>query len=237
MAKTEEAKLSSKQVVIEDALLLVENVWERDVYKDKDTGAEGKPKYQVVVGFNPDTVFGEGTIEDHLADVIAESYGNDVAEEFMIGGFDYSKRRQDRITPFRDGTAIANDAKKEGKDREASRGLAVLAATSIFNKDGVEGPGGMRVLDMDLTELTGLDKAKVYAGCRVNIQCTFKAYKDYPRKGDRAVTCYLTAVQKIADGEPLRKSGGEGGATQLMFKAVGGTGGAAATGERRRRAG
>ena len=60
--------------MLPEALVLVESLLERDVYKDKDTGAEGKPKYKVVLAFDPAQVIGDGTIEDKMADAVAAAH-------------------------------------------------------------------------------------------------------------------------------------------------------------------
>ena len=101
-------KTKNEVFVLPEARVLVVNLLERDVYKDKDTGAEGKPKYKVVVAFDPASVTGEGTIEDDMADAIAAAYGDQTADEWLA-----SPRRADRISPLKDGNEIA-------KEREAA---------------------------------------------------------------------------------------------------------------------
>ena len=213
--------------LLPEGRLIVHALFERDIYTDKDTGAEGKPKYKVVLSFDPAQVTGEKTIEDDMADAIAASYGDTVADEWLA-----MPRRADRISPLKDGNEIAKDREAAGKESEATKGKLILSADSIYNKDGVEGPGGFPVYGPDCAPIGATQQGLVYPGCYVIATVTLHTYKDYPRKGDRGVKCYLSAVQKTRDGEKLITATDRAS----LFKPVAGAA-PAADGVRRRRAG
>jgi hypothetical protein len=210
--------------VLPEARVLVVNLLERDVYKDKDTGAEGKPKYKVVLAFERSQVTGEGTIEDKMADAIALSYGDATADEWLTN-------RADRISPLKDGNEIAKDREANGKDGSASKGMIILSADSIYNKDGQEGPGGSLIYGADNQKYSPALHGDLYAGMYGRAAVTLHAYKDYPRKGDRGVKCYLSQFQKTRDGPKLAAE------KSSLFAPVAGASAPAAEGVRRRRAG
>lgn len=219
-------KEPNKVFLLPEGRLIVHALFERDIYKDKDTGAEGKPKYKVVMAFDPAQVTGEGTIEDDMADAIAAAYGNAVADEWLEG------TRADRISPLKDGNEIAKEREANGKESEATKGKLILSADSIYNKDGAEGPGGFAVYGPDCSEIGAANQTQVYGGCYGIAAVTLHCYKDYPRKGDRGVKCYLSAFQKTRDGEKLTTTQDK----SSLFKPVAGAT-APAAGVRRRRAG
>lgn len=212
--------------LLPECRLLWHALLERDVYKDKDTGAEGKPKYGILMAAEPSAVTGEGTIEDKLADALAAAYGEDVADEFLK-----SPRPQDRISPLKNGDAWAKEKEAAGKDGSAAKGKVVFSADSIFNKDGVEGPGGFTIYGPDCSPITAANQEALFAGCYGIPAVTIHAYKDYPRKGDRGVKFYLSAFQVTRGGEKLQSASAD---KSNLFKPVGG---AAPSEGRRRRVG
>lgn len=228
---TTAAKTAAKVYLLPAGRLLVANVFERDIYKDGETGAEGKPKYKLVLGFNPKDVTGEGTIEDDMADALAAAYGDAVADEWLLG----EKTRPDRIRPMKDGDAIAAEREAKGKESN-TKGMLVISADTIWNKDGEEGPGGIDVYGPDTAPVTVLNKSEIYPGCFGIAAVTLSVYKDYPRKGDRGVKCYLKAFQKTADGTPFKATSNNAGLFKPVTPAAGAPGEAGA-GVRRRRPG
>lgn len=219
-----ETKPKNDIFLLPEAQVLWHALFERDVYKDKDTGAEGKPKYGILLAADPNTVTGEGTIEDKLADAIAAMYGEAVADEFLR-----SPRPQDRISPLKNGDAWAKEKEAAGKEGDAAKGKIVFSADSIYNKDGKEGPGGFTVYGPDCSAITAATQDAVYPGCYGILAVTLHTYKDYPRKGDRGVKFYMSAFQKTRDGEVLKSASSD---KSSLFKPVGG---AAAPSEGRRR--
>ena len=223
-------KPAAKTFLLPQGRVLVSALFERDIYKDKDTGAEGKPKYKIVLAFEPGDVEGQGTIEDDMADAIAEAYGDAVADEWM------DKTRADRIRPMKDGDVIARERAAAGKEGDANKGKLIISADSIWNKDGVEGPGGISVYGPDTKVIGAANQSEIYPGCFGIAAVTLSTYKDYPRKGDRGIKCYLKAFQKTADGTKLVTAADH----SSLFKPVTPAAGAPGTpeaGVRRRRPG
>jgi len=221
-----ETQPKTKVFLLPEAHVIVADLLERDIYKDPETGAEGKPKYKVVLAFDPKQVMGEGTIEDDMADAIAAAYGDQTADEWLL-----FPRRADRITPLKDGNEIAKDREARGKESAATKGKLVLSADSIYNKDNREGPGGFLVYGPDNQPYSPALHGDLYPGMYGRAAVTLRAYKDYPRKGDRGLKCYLTQFQKTRDGEPLKV------AQTSLFAPVAGASATAEGGTRRRRAG
>lgn len=212
--------------LLPEGRLIVHALFERDAYKEADRDVPAKPKYKVVLAFNPDQVVGDGTIEDKMADAIAAAYGDATADEWLA-----SPRRADRISPLKSGDEIAKEREAKGKESEATKGKIVLSADSVYNRDGLEGPGGFAVYGPDCAPITVANQSAIYAGCYGIAAVTLHAYKDYPRKSDRGVKCYLSAFQKTRDGEKLQSASAD---KSNLFKPVGG---AAPVEGRRRRAG
>jgi hypothetical protein len=207
-------KEKSKVFLLPEGLVLVANLGERDVYKNPEGGAEGKPKYKVVLAFDAAQVEGEGTIEDAMADAVAAAYGDAVAEEWL------DKTNVTRIRPQKDGDAVSREREEKGKDGAHTKGKLVISADSIYNKDGQEGPGGFSVYGPDTAPIAAMDiTGETYAGSYGIAAVTISTYKDYPRKGDRGVKLYLTAFQKTRNGPKLSSGGDNSG----LFKAVAGT--------------
>lgn len=217
-------KPKTETFVLPEARVLVVNLLERDVYKDKDTLAEGKPKYKVVLAFEPSQVTGEGTIEDKMADAIEAAYGGDTAQEWLDG-------RIDRISPLKDGNEIAKEREAEGKDGAANKGKIILSADSIYNKDGKPDAGGFLIYGADNTPYSQAKHGDLYSGMYGCAAVTLHAYKDYPRKGDRGVKCYLSQFQKTREGPKLQAE------KSSLFKPVAGATSAPSSEGRRRRAG
>ena len=224
-------KQKNEIFMMPEGRVIVANAFERDVYKDPDTGAEGKPKYKFVMAYDPAQVMGEGTIEDKMADAIASAYGDTVADEWLA-----NPRRADRISPLKDGNEIAKEREAKGKESEATKGKIVVSADSIYNKDGVEGPGGFAVYGPDCAPLSITNGAGIlFPGCYGIMAVTLHAYKDYPRKGDRGLKCYLAAFQ-VTRSDPSMKLSTASDKSSL-FKPVAGATAAPTEGVRRRRAG
>lgn len=167
-------------------------VFEMDVYTDPDTGKEGDPYYKVEVAFDPADVEGENTIEDALIEAAVDAWGDKAEDDFLDG-----KIR----TPFLDGDTLAERREEKGKEGDAYKGKLVARPNTKFNKDGVEGPGGIQVFDEEVKPVTIANRQVIYDGCKVQCGVTIHCYKD--NRGDKCQKFYLTAVQKVDDGERL----------------------------------
>lgn len=103
--------------------------------------------------------------------------------------------------PFESGTKLADKAKEKGKDREFSRGKAVLTARSKYQprlsiiQDG-------KVVDLEGDAITAHMK-QFYSGARVLFQVNFQAYDAVNDGAKDGVTAYLDMVLSTNKGKRL----------------------------------
>ena len=217
MAKDKEVK----RFTLPEGRLVNHALFIKDAYKSPQ-GGESTPKYKVELAFDPDQVEGEGTIEDELLEAAIQEWGPGAEKDFIDGGIGL---------PFIEGDRLAKNRKAAGKPGDAYEGKTVIRADTIYNKDGVDGPGGVQVFDEDVNEVSFMGKDKVYQGCYGAALVTISCYLD--NRGNRAMKFYLSAFQKSRDGERLVTPQNHAGA----FKPVGrqtATAGAEEEGSRRR---
>lgn len=201
--------------------LINSSLFEKDIYVDERTGKEGGPKYKIEVAFNPDDVQGEKTIEDMILDAACEVWGDAAEDEYLDG----------KIKFFIDGDIIAKGREDKGKQGDAYKGKLVLRADTMFNKDGVDGPGGIQVFAPDLSPIDFASQGEIYPGCMVQINISLDPYIS-SFGGFKAIKAYLNGVQKVGEGERLIAKKDMAGAFKPVGRAAG-----AATGGRRSRAG
>jgi len=185
-------------------------LFERDVYTP-ERGAPGKPKYQVELAFDPKQLEGEGTIEDKLLEAALEEWGDSkkTEDDFFDGRI--------RI-PFLNGDELARKRADKGKAGDAYKGKLIIRASTEFNKEGVQGPGGIQVWspEVEPIALELGNTGEIYQGCYGVAAVTIACGKD-PGKDDRYVKFYLSAFQKTRDGEKLST----GRDTSKLFEKVG----------------
>lgn len=206
-------------IVLPTGVLINESLWEKDAY-DGGNGKPGEPQYKIEVAFDPATVEGEGTVEDQILDAACREWG-DAAESLYLDG---------KIKFFLDGNDLAKGREEKGKTGDAYKGKLVLRASTKFNADGVDGPGGIAVYDEDVARIMPLDRAKIYPGCLVQIKVALKPNIS-SFTGGKQIKAYLEAVQRVGEGTRLVTPKNHAGA----FKPVGRAAGAAPA--RRSRAG
>ena len=164
----------------------------RDVYKDPETGAEGKPQYKGEIAFDPKDVTGENTIEDALIDAAVAAWGPDAEDKFINGKI---------ISPFIDGDTLAEKREENGKSGDAYKGKLVCRPNTTFNKHGQDAEGGIDVFDEEVKPITGVNQQEIYPGCYGIAGVTISCYKN--NRGEKALKFYLVAFQKTRDGEKL----------------------------------
>jgi len=120
------------------------------------------------------------------------------------------------IIPIKDGDEMAAKRKKDGKPGDAYAGKDVIRANTIYNKDGDDGDGGIQVLNVDVSPIGPANASEIYLGCLGIAAVTFGNYQDQAT-GNNAITLYLAAFQKTADGERLVTAKDYSG----LFKPVG----------------
>lgn len=178
-------KLSQQVINLPEGRLMNNSLFVKDVYTD-DKGNEGTPAYKVEMAIDRELVEGEGTIEDHILAMLAEEYGDEIYDEFDAGEI---------ITGLKDGDEYAKKRERNGKDGSAYKGKMIVRANTIFNKDGVDGPGGIQVYDEDVEDVLPTNSNVIFNGCYGIAAVTVKPYVDQ-KTGYRAATFYLSAFQK-----------------------------------------
>jgi hypothetical protein len=234
-------KEAAKVYMLPEGRLINSSLFERDAYQGA-TGAPGKPMYKIELRFDPAQVTGpgeidpatgqpKGTIEDNLADELAKRFGDAAADAWLND----AARTGLYINPLLIGDRLAANREAKGKAGDAYKGGIVIRASSGFNKDGVEGPGGLSVYGPDTSPITALEQTLIYPGCFGIAAVTISAYGPTDgSRGDKGVKFYLKAFQKTKDGPKLVT----GADHSSLFKPVGDAGTAANdTGVRRRRVG
>jgi hypothetical protein len=178
------------------------NLDEARAVKNKAGKASGDPKFSVNLEFDADST--------DLADLKAEAVK---VARAKWPGVDVKTLK----FPFTSGTTLADKAKDKGKDREFSRGKAVLTARSKYQPRLSTVKGGAAV------DIDGDDKSLVkklfYSGCQVLAQVNFQAYDAVNEDGKDGVTAYINMVMSLNKG--TRLTGGASAAE--VFKSYIGT--------------
>lgn len=178
------------------------NLDEARAVKNKAGKASGDPKFSVNLEFDADST--------DLAALKAEAVK---VARAKWPGVDVKSLK----FPFTSGTALADKAQAKGKDREFSRGKAVLTARSKFQPRLSTIKGGGAV------DIDGDDKSLVkklfYSGCQVLAQVNFQAYDAVNEDGKDGVTAYINMVLSLNKG--TRLTGGQSAAE--VFKSYIGT--------------
>ena len=181
----------SEKVRIQTAVgrLIHSALFEKDVYKN-EKGQEGKPVYRVELAFDGDEDVKE--LEDAVVDAAVAEWGDKAADEYWDGKI---------ASPIHTGDDLAAKREKKGKSGDAYRGKLVIRASTQFNKNGDDAPGGTYVCDENAVELDFAERGKVYNGCYGIAVVEPSAYTV---SGERGVTLYLQGFQFVKDGERLR---------------------------------
>ena len=187
-------------------------LFERDIFTDAK-GNEGKPKYNLELGFNPEQVTGEGTednltLEDELFNYAQDKWGDDAGQDFLNG-----KIR----SPLLEGDKLKKKREKKGKIGDAYEGLIIIRAATLYNRHGEAGPGGIQVWDEDVVSVEPADQQKVYNGSYGVARLSIGDYEDDNFDTGNALMFYLSAYQYTGEGERLVASAD----TSTAFKAVG----------------
>ena len=209
MAKTETAKMDP--IVIKDARVINHSCFVKDAFDDKAV-----PSYKIEVAVPADSEV-VADLENQLLDFADAKWGDGAGDD------------EDLVLPLLDGDKLARKREKKGKEGDAYKGMIVIRANTIYNKDGTDGPGGIQVFDQDVEEISPARSSDLYPGCKAEIAVTISGYEN--NEGNNALKFYLSAVQKVGDGEKLVT----GSDRSTLFKAVGRSGGGESGGRKRRR--
>ena len=181
---TEERK-ETKTVLTPVGRLINEALFEKEAFNEEATAA-----YKIEMAFTWDDV---AKLEDELAAAAQEKWGGSASDDYMSDKI---------ISPLLDGDKLAARREEKGKPGDAYKGMAVLRAKTIYNKHGQDAPGGVQVFGPEIEEIGPANRQEIYPGCMGQAALIIGTYDD-SRTGDHALMFYLSAFQKIGDGERL----------------------------------
>lgn len=165
-------------------------LWEKDSFTT-ERGAESVPRYKVEMAFEPEDM---AEFEDAVVAVAVDEWGEQAEEDYD----------QERLrSPVLDGDKLADEREARGKQGDAYRGKLVVRASTQFNRNGEDGPGGVYVCGPDAKELDFAERGRVYNGCYGTASVTIRAYPGVAG-GQDGVTLYLNGFQLVKDGDRLR---------------------------------
>ena len=181
---TEERK-ETKTVLTPVGRLINEALFEKDKFNEEATAS-----YKIEMAFPWDDV---AKLEDELAAAAQEKWGGSAGDDYMNDKI---------ISPLLDGDKLAARREEKGKPGDAYKGMAVLRAKTIYNKDGLNASGGIQVFGPETEEIDPINRREIYTGCYGKAVVSIGNYDD-SRSGDHALMFYLHAFQKTKDGERL----------------------------------
>jgi hypothetical protein len=163
--------------------------------KDQFVDARGKaadPSYKIELVSTEANIV---ALEEAVVKAAVAEWGAEAADQY----YDTDEIR----SPIQDAAAYAAKRREKGKVADAYEGdgLFIVRASTIFNKNGENAPGGVYVCNEESAEVGFAERDQVYNGCYVMANVTASPYVIDGRRG---VTLYLNGVQKTADGERLR---------------------------------
>ena len=191
------------------------SLYEKDSYKDPSTGAESTPKYKAELYLEQDNALNK------LWDAIFECgvEGSGLSEEDLEAAIEQGWFS----IPLKNGDTVKADREARGKNGDAMGGKEILRASTAFNANGDNAPGGVYVVDEDNKPIEWDRRSKVYNGCFMVLSVTFEYYKHGKNQG---VVAYLNGAQYTRDGgerigqdesalfAPVQRSGGGDGRTR-----------------------
>ena len=177
-----------KSIMTPKGRLVNNALWVKESYTD-ERGVEGKPRYKIEMAFDWDDV---SEIIEHEYDLAEDMWGDDfddIEEAF--------KKKQIKSC-FRDGDEIAKDRQKKGKPFDAYEGKAILRASTDFNWEGDNGPGGIYVADEYGERIDFTNHSKVYNGSYGYALIKLTPYKVVD---NRYIAAYVNGYQFAEDGD------------------------------------
>ena len=206
----------TKIVVLPEGRLINESLFEKDQFNDRAVAS-----YKVEIAFDDDVDF--EPLEDAFYVAVIDKWGEDAGIAYDEGNV---------ILPFIEGDVLAARREEKGKPGDAYKGMIVLRAHTIFNKDCNDASGGVQVYDLDVSDVSGANRSVIYAGCYGETGITVGCYVDSD-SGNYAVMLYLNVFHKTKEGERLVTAADH----SKLFKPVGKKAGGRSTGRPGRRRG
>lgn len=218
MARETKKKEPAEIILLPEGRLINNALFERDQYNDTSALL-----YKAEIAIPKDSAEFDAVIDKLYA--AAEEAGLSDKEKFTIDGGDVA-------CGIIDGDVYAKKRERQNKPADAYKGHWIIRAGSKFNKDGVEGPGGMAVYNEAAEAVTIQNQGQVYNGCYGILAVTINTYIDDGKDGTGlpSTKFYLAGFQKSRDGERFAAARD----MSSVFKPLGKPA-AAGGGERRRR--
>ena len=200
-----------------EARLINCSLFTKDAFNDKSV-----PSYKLEVAISLEDVEGIERVEDVLFDAADSKWGEGAGDD------------EDLVLPLLNGDKLAKKREKKGKQGDAYKGMIVIRANTIYNKDGIDGSGGIQVFDEEAELVPVARQGEIYQGCYGIAAVNIGFYET--DDGDHAMKFYLAAFQKTKDGERLMTASDKSN----LFKPTGrkkrtAEGGEGTEGKRRRR--
>lgn len=187
MAK-DNGRVKAVEVKLPEGRLINSALFTKDAYNEKSV-----PKYKIEVAFSKkDKAFDE--IIGEVEAAAQSKYGAKAKLDIDIDGGEV-------VSGIIDGDKLAAKREKKGKEGDAYKGTWVIRASTIYNKHGEDGPGGITVLDEACEDVDPTQKHEVYNGCYIEALTAIGFYTN--DDGEDCLNWYLKAVQKVGDGEKL----------------------------------
>ena len=176
-------------VTLPEGMLVNHSLFVKDKYDEKS-----EPKYKVELAYDdPDAL-------DELYDKCIEALEAEFGE--LPTDDDGDVDENEIVLPILSGDKLTKKREKKGKKGDAYAGKDVIRAGTIYNKHGDDEPGGAVVYDQEVEQIDAVDKGQIYRGCFGCVKVELNTYTE--EKTDKpAVSLYLKAFQKTADGDRL----------------------------------
>ena len=206
-----EEKKTSDEFALPEGRVINQSLFKKDQFNEKAV-----PSYRIELAFPAgetlDPVF------DKLMEVAVAKWGEGADKD------------ENLIIPIKNGDKLAKRREDKGKTGEAYAGHEVIRASTIYNRHGEDGPGGVQVFDENVETIEPVNAGEqIYNGVYGRAGVVIGTYED--QEGNHGLKFYLTAFQKTRDGDRLATASDH----SRVFEKVGRTEGAPS--QRRSRAG
>ena len=191
--------------------LINHSLFVKDAFNDAAT-----PAYKLELALEDDDQI--AALEDRVFDALIARFGDQVEQD------------EDVVIPLLDGDKLAKKRERRGKEGDAYKGKIVVRASTIYNGQGEDGPGGIQIFGPDARPIEVARKQEVYQGCYGIAGVTLGTYET--ADGAPGAKFYLAAFQKTRDGERLVSASDR----STLFKPLAGSSEGSAGSPRRRKA-
>lgn len=158
MAKSEDKK-AVDIFTLPEGRVINQSLFVKDAFDERAV-----PSYKIEIAIPKDDP-GIADLEDRLLDFADDRWGEGASDD------------ENLVIPLLDGDKLAKKREKKGKDGDAYKGMIVIRANTIYNKEGQDGPGGIQVFDPDVEEILPARSSDVFSGCYGEVAVTIGTYE------------------------------------------------------------